>query len=52
VSIINDDGFGIDDFAASLFAGEIIAEHERPYQMPEKEAPLIPDDDKEQWEKE
>ena len=51
MAIFDDDGFGKDDFAASLFAGEIIAEHERPDQVPDEQEPLIPDDDKEHWEK-
>ncbi len=50
---IFDDDFGIDDFAFGLGAGEIISEHERSNQVPtEDPEPLIPEDNKEHWEKE
>ena len=54
MTIFNDDNDpGIGDFASVLLAGEIIAEHERSNQVPTEDLePLIPDDDREQWEKE
>ena len=52
MTLFDDDGFGIDEFASALLAGEIIAEHERPKQMTEEPEPLVPDDNKEQWERE
>ncbi len=50
--IFDDDGFGIEDFAFALGAGEEIAEFERNKKMPTDPEPLIPENDKEHWEKE
>ena len=47
----DDDDFGIDDFAFWLGAGEEIAQLERTNKVPDDPEPLIPEDDKEHWEK-